>query len=166
MNNQIPMKRAKICLRTGEYVRCRRRSAQQEKKVACDEMHKPFVRGKRSVRQLPDTWDTQFIKIQRSWKWRCRKTRQWLSHKLTSYEIKYLKVGKWRNIVFKGHSIKVQEHEEWIFALDGAVFVAKEDPYYYEGGLYLSSWFIKYFCRQIRHIKVGNEFVCELCKLK
>lgn len=48
---------------------------QNEKKAA--ERDGKLVRAKRNKNNLPDPWDTQWIKIQRNWKWQSKKRRQW-----------------------------------------------------------------------------------------
>jgi hypothetical protein len=38
------------------------------KALAQDEDHKPYVRGKQSPANLPNSWDTKWIKREKSWK--------------------------------------------------------------------------------------------------
>ena len=60
----------------------------REKALSQDEMHKPYVRGRRKAKHLPDCWtDTKWIKRQKSWKHRCKKKKQrW-----------YISTGNWNS---------------------------------------------------------------------
>lgn len=50
----------------------------QERKYACDPEHKPYIRGKRSLRNLPEAWDDiPANTIKRNWK-RTKKRKQWM----------------------------------------------------------------------------------------
>jgi hypothetical protein len=50
----------------------------QERKYSCDPEHKPYIRGKRSFRNLPEAWDDiPAFPIKRSWK-RTKKRKQWM----------------------------------------------------------------------------------------
>ena len=49
----------------------------QERRYSCASEHKPFVRGKRSIRGLPSAWDDIFIHREKTWKARTRLKRQW-----------------------------------------------------------------------------------------
>lgn len=50
----------------------------QERKYACDPEHKPYIRGKRSLKILPDPWDDILVsKVKRNWK-RTKKRKQWM----------------------------------------------------------------------------------------
>ena len=61
----------------------------QERRQACDKEIEPYVRPKRNMVHLPDSWDTRWIKVKmfRSWKHRCKKKHQWEKHKQTPQEI-------------------------------------------------------------------------------
>ena len=52
----------------------------QERKYACDPEHKPYIRGKRNFRNLPESWDdipVSRYSIKKSWK-RTKKRKQWM----------------------------------------------------------------------------------------
>lgn len=52
----------------------------QERKFCCDPEHKPYIRGKRSMKNLPEAWDDIWNSkelIKKSWK-RTKKRKQWM----------------------------------------------------------------------------------------
>jgi hypothetical protein len=56
----------------------RRPKTTQERKLTTDSLHKLFVRGKRSFRNLPEAWDDiPFARKEKGWK-RTKKEKQWL----------------------------------------------------------------------------------------
>lgn len=65
-------------------------SSIQEKRLSLDEMHKPFIRKKRSFNNLPDCWtNTRWIHRfgNCSWKKRSKVKHQWEKHKKTLTEL-------------------------------------------------------------------------------
>jgi len=72
-----------------------KRCCQREKALSQDEMHKPFVRPKRNKNNLPDSWDTKWIKRRKSWKHRVKKKKQWMPHIMSVFEWKYIRDIRW-----------------------------------------------------------------------
>ena len=60
------------------------------KSLAQDSMHNPYVRAKQNGNNLPEGWDTKWIKRQKSWKHRSKKKKQWVFHKKSDNEIKFV----------------------------------------------------------------------------
>ncbi len=87
------MKVAKPVIQLDHFVR-NKSCCMKERALSLDEMHKPYVRGSRKSNNLPDSWDTTWIRRQKSWKYRCRKKHQWEKHKKKPAEI-YNVTGKW-----------------------------------------------------------------------
>lgn len=66
-------------------------SCNNERALSVDPDIKPFVRAKRRNKNLPDSYDTKWIRRQRSWKHRCKKAKQWMQHFMTDFEKKFIK---------------------------------------------------------------------------
>lgn len=49
----------------------------EERVLSVTDTHKPYVRGKRKIRHLPDDYDTKWITIPKSWKDRFKKRYQY-----------------------------------------------------------------------------------------
>lgn len=64
----------------------RRIKTTQERRMSCSEEHKPFVRGKRSYRNLPNSWDDISIG---------RRTYGWKAYK--KFKKNWMKLGKFRD---------------------------------------------------------------------
>lgn len=69
---------------TGDFkgygVYLRKIKTTQEKRYSCDPEHKPYIRGKRTCRNLPEAWDDIPVSLylnKRSWK-RIKKRKQWM----------------------------------------------------------------------------------------
>jgi len=126
-----------------------------EHRLAADPEIKKYVRAKRNINNLPDPWDTQFISIQKCWKWRCRKAKQWMKHKLSLTEVEDYHLGQWFEIEYHGHIIRMQDHEKWIFTSeDGCVWASDTDPAFYTN--LRSKRFLKVYARHIPNINVQN----------
>ena len=67
----------------------RKSCCSSERKQACDKDIKPYIRPKRNINYLPDSWNTKWINVRqfRNWKHRCKKKHQWEKHKQTPDEI-------------------------------------------------------------------------------
>jgi|GEM_PF-2944872 len=64
------------------WVSLRTFRTQQERRFAAAPEHKPFIRGKRNLSNLPNSWDNEsHIRLQRSWKAQTKAKRQWLANK-------------------------------------------------------------------------------------
>ena len=83
------MKIARPVYRYGMWIG-QKSCCQREKALSQDDMHKCHVRTKRNRNHLPSSWDTKFIKRQKSWKHRVKKKKQWMSH--------IFSVGEWEGI--------------------------------------------------------------------
>lgn len=141
------MKLARAVLRAGEWYRLRRNII-GEKRLSADPEIKQYIRAKRNTKNLPDPYgDTQPIKIQKSWKWRCNKLKQWIKHKLSYSEKNYLHLGLWYIVTIDGIDIKVQEHEKYVICYDGVVYISKEDPNFYHG--VTKKYYFDLWCRKI-----------------
>jgi hypothetical protein len=57
----------------------RRIRTTQERRFACIPEYRQFVRGRRSVSNLPDAYDDLYFKREKSWKSRVKVRRQWAS---------------------------------------------------------------------------------------
>ena len=56
----------------------RRIQTTQERRYAADHEHRPFVRGRRSYANLPNSWDDYYFRREKNWKARDKKARrQW-----------------------------------------------------------------------------------------
>jgi hypothetical protein len=62
----------------------------REKALSLDPEHKPHIRGSRKCPNLPDTYDTKWIRVKKSWKDRVRKKRQWMPHWMSFREWNWL----------------------------------------------------------------------------
>ena len=63
-------------------------SSIQEKRISLDEMHKPYVRSKRSCKNLPDSYThTRWIHRIKNWKHKSKVKHQWEKHKKTLTEL-------------------------------------------------------------------------------
>jgi len=82
-------KRAKEIYRQTD-VWIRRLRTQSERRKAADPEIMDLIRPSRNVTNLPDSWDTQFIHKEKSWKHRCRKNHQYEFHYQTEDEINYV----------------------------------------------------------------------------
>ena len=65
-------------VQVGRYFRCPRTTA--EKRFAASEEHKPFVRGRRSIRNLPEVYDDMHRSRlgSKSWKDMYKCSHQWM----------------------------------------------------------------------------------------
>lgn len=61
----------------------------KETKIASNPETKKYIRAKRNIHNLPDTWNTQWIKKIKSWKARSKKPHQYNKHKMSNDEINY-----------------------------------------------------------------------------
>ena len=70
----------KTRLRNPEVTWCYRRiRTTQERRWACSDEHKPFVRGKRSVHNIPNSWDdVNYARRGYGWKAYSKKKKQWM----------------------------------------------------------------------------------------
>jgi hypothetical protein len=60
----------------------RRMRTVQERRYAADPEHKPYIRGKRSIRNLPDSWqDEVTVTREKSWKARYKKRKRYMVNK-------------------------------------------------------------------------------------
>ena len=60
----------------------------QEKRISLDEIHKPYVRSKRSCNNLPDSYsNTRWIHRIKNWKHKSKVKHQWEKHKKTLTEL-------------------------------------------------------------------------------
>lgn len=89
------MKRAKPVYTMSNYIGTKA-SCNVERALSVDPEIKPFVRAKRSNKNLPNSYDTKWIRRQRSWKHRARKASQHIKHFMTAIEKNFLKTGIWR----------------------------------------------------------------------
>ncbi len=81
----MKLKLGKLFLRLDNM--CSRYGSHREKQLAVDEMHKPYVRAKRSITNLPDTYlRTRWIPIVKNWKHRAKVKHQWEKHKISNEE--------------------------------------------------------------------------------
>ena len=63
-------------------------SSIQKKRISLDEMHKPYVRSKRSCKNLPDSYThTRWIHRIKNWKHKSKIKHQWEKHKKTLNEL-------------------------------------------------------------------------------
>ncbi len=71
---------------------CRNIHTQNERVANSDPDHVEYVRKARSSRNLPNSYDTQWIKKVQSFSWkdRCRKSAQYLRHRLSRLERKHM----------------------------------------------------------------------------
>lgn len=66
-----------------EWIRCglnigRFKSVRKERLLSVDEEHKPYIRSKRSINYLPNSWDTQWIRRpKKSWKEKSKNKHQY-----------------------------------------------------------------------------------------
>ena len=70
-------------------------SGTTEKALSLDEEHKPYVRGSRKWKSLPDTYDTKWIRRKKSWKHRAKKEHQWVKHAMHPTEWAFIRGMRW-----------------------------------------------------------------------
>ena len=70
-------KKVKEWIRAGLYIG-HLKTTLREKKKSVDEEHKPFIRGKRTTNNLPNSWNTQWIRRpKKSWKEKTKNKHQY-----------------------------------------------------------------------------------------
>lgn len=81
----MKLKLGKLFLRINSWVSGY--DSHKEKKLAVSEDHKPYIRAKRNIHNLPDGYTrTRWIKKIKNWKYRSKVGHQWEKHKVTYYE--------------------------------------------------------------------------------
>ena len=109
----MPLKLGKLFLRFGNI--CSRYGSHREKHLAVDEMHKPYIRAKRNISNLPDTYTrTRWIPIIKNWKHRAKVNHQWEKHKISNEEAdKFDKYGSEKNKLLS--LLNALPPDEWLY---------------------------------------------------
>lgn len=144
------VKKSKYVVRCGEI--CSNKWCDRRERVRATEERK-YIRGKRRRRSLPEGYDTQFLPMCKSWKWRVKKAKQWIKHQVSKAErlLYGISLGE-RKVMYHGQNVILAKGEYYIYADElGNVYSSDSEPHWYGNGF-------GFLSRRDRMIK-GIEFV-------